>query len=420
MPITKATQNVIAPILATGTTTPRTLQDRFADVVNVKDFGAVGDGVADDTDKIQAAINASSSVYFPSASSGTIYRTTNPINILGNRTIVGDNSWLSIIRSDNLSAPIFQASNSGNIQIENINLRYNGTPLSGANAISLDNCQTCRLQNLWISSSWNGIFLLNGGNIQISNLWCYVYEQCGLVVTNTIGVLLSQFLFEAGDSIKGTLGGIRIVGAVEQFIATDGGVQRGVYGLTTGKLGVFQRGSAPFYNRFTNVFFDSNKTAGALLRDTAFTDFTACWFSSAGYDSAGGGYVSMLDRSGVDISSCTDLTFTGGEAHANGGRGVLVYPDATRIRFGEMRFYQNQRSRSIDGAAVEFLANTSDFSASSCTFYRDPDTVTYRQLYAVKVNTGSSDKYIITNNLLGGCSITDGGSGTNKFVANNF
>jgi hypothetical protein len=40
MPITKATSNVIAPITATGSTTARSLPDRLADVVNVKDFGA--------------------------------------------------------------------------------------------------------------------------------------------------------------------------------------------------------------------------------------------------------------------------------------------------------------------------------------------------------------------------------------------
>ena len=40
----------------------RTLANRFADVVNVLDFGAVGDGVADDTTAIQAAVNSLPSI----------------------------------------------------------------------------------------------------------------------------------------------------------------------------------------------------------------------------------------------------------------------------------------------------------------------------------------------------------------------
>jgi hypothetical protein len=45
-------------VKATGSTTTRALKDRAADVVNVKDYGAVGDGVADDTSAFTAACAA--------------------------------------------------------------------------------------------------------------------------------------------------------------------------------------------------------------------------------------------------------------------------------------------------------------------------------------------------------------------------
>lgn len=70
------------PVLAEGTTKPRMLKDRFADVVNVKDFGAVGDGVHDDTDAFTKAAKTGATVYVPRG----VYVVTSPVH--GN--FVGD------------------------------------------------------------------------------------------------------------------------------------------------------------------------------------------------------------------------------------------------------------------------------------------------------------------------------------------
>jgi len=56
----------------------RTVRDKLMDVVSVKDFGAIGNGVADDTVAIQAAIAASADIYFPAGTYRVASNTTIP------------------------------------------------------------------------------------------------------------------------------------------------------------------------------------------------------------------------------------------------------------------------------------------------------------------------------------------------------
>lgn len=67
-------------VTATGSVTARTLADRFSDVCNVLDYGAVGDGVTDDSAAIQLCVNAAGGkpVIFPI---GGTFLVTNTISL---------------------------------------------------------------------------------------------------------------------------------------------------------------------------------------------------------------------------------------------------------------------------------------------------------------------------------------------------
>jgi len=75
------------------TTSNRTIAQKFAETISVKDFGAVGDGVADDTAAIQAAHNAAYSVYYPI---GT-YNVTGNITIRTGTNIIGSGAGQTLI-----------------------------------------------------------------------------------------------------------------------------------------------------------------------------------------------------------------------------------------------------------------------------------------------------------------------------------
>lgn len=91
----------------TGAVT-RTAQNKMRDIVSVKDFGAVGNGIANDTTAFQNAVNSGTSgVYVPSGS----YVLTNEITVPDGVTIYGD-GWGSFVEQTTMNKDVFIAGDS--------------------------------------------------------------------------------------------------------------------------------------------------------------------------------------------------------------------------------------------------------------------------------------------------------------------
>ena len=162
--ITAATLGNYLPVTATGSSASRTLKDRFADTVSIKDFGAVGDGVTDDTAAIQAAFltasSASREIYFPS---GTYF-----LNTWSTYTLDG---------SDHRAAVFIASNNPISVRCSKNAVIKAGVGLSGASPGAV----------FWFRSQ-SGVLVADG---QVS--WSGGYFDLSALPTNTTGITGIRF-----------------------------------------------------------------------------------------------------------------------------------------------------------------------------------------------------------------------------------
>lgn len=167
----------------------RTSQSKMADVVSVKDFGAVGNGVSDDTVAIQTAVNNVSYsipgfygevtgkiLYFPAG----VYKITSAINIPvnGGLSVFGEGKTKSTIWQSTADENIFNLSGN-NFRGEFYGMRLTGnqgqvTGLSKAINIG-PNGNQIYVQNCWINNLGYGIY---GNPTSDSNFINNTFEFC--------------------------------------------------------------------------------------------------------------------------------------------------------------------------------------------------------------------------------------------------
>lgn len=154
-------------------------------VVNVRDYGAAGDGVTDDTAAIAAAIAdlaAGETLYFPAG----VYRVSN-IDLKSDMTLRGD-GWCSVIKL--LDCPdgaetrnCIDVKNAENIIIRDIKLDGNRMEGGEYKQTSTGASQDSRL---------NGIHIRYASNIYVENVWMRNNGYHGCIMTFASNVALKN------------------------------------------------------------------------------------------------------------------------------------------------------------------------------------------------------------------------------------
>lgn len=216
--------------------------------VNVMDFGAIGDGVADDTDAIQRAIDSVKDkgggvVYFPSA---TFYRTSKPIYTYDSIKLKGFSAKASNIKNYGEDYTIISLgtgiNNVNRYQgIEDLTITGTNTSKGGiklqfsgefftlknlrvldhpyGNGIDLPNSFSGVLQNIHVSRCTNGSAIRMYGNDASTGQTTFINVVCAY----------SKIGMEIGDASSLTaniIDGISIIGCIVQH-NTDAGIQIG-------------------------------------------------------------------------------------------------------------------------------------------------------------------------------------------------
>lgn len=367
----------------------RTVQNRLRETVSVKDFGAVGDGVTDDTAAIQAALDS------VSTSGGTVFVPVGTYILSSELAITGQSIRLSgasrfktLFKQTTLNAKVFNIT-AAFCDFEYFSIIYGGTPTAGATAIYCTGSYN-QFEDFLIRNAHVGFHYKTGVAGKISDFEILDYESAGLIAESLNDLFVENFIINAGNNTRGALGGIRLIDKVEAFVCSNGDVLLGVYPLTSDATS-YTIGNRPAYNNFTNVFFDSG-AYGANIAKMVETDFVGCWFSNGRNVGAG-------NQPGAVIYTCDSLRFTNCRFFNCGSNGVVVASTANDITFTACKAESNSVTAGVGVAHGFNMDNNTQWQMVGCTATNG--LYSGQQAYGIFINS-SCDQFIIRDcNLVG-------------------
>ena len=328
--------NEFTNFTATGTPSARNLVTRMADVVNVKDFGAVGNGVADDTAAIQAAIVATTTgkaLFFPS---GTYTFSTQLVFNTSKIGIIGEGSGTTFLKytGANTTNDLIVVGD-GITQIVNVNLSgftlYSTTTMTGGFAIHFKKYCRSNVADIIVNGQdiapvnvYSGIWFDGLDDVYLSTFRTFVQAE-GVRVNGLIGVGQPKagLMVEQGKITGGTIGvhiggafggtyinNVDIIGATQEGILLDNSIAAETNRETF--LGVCSIDSTGSYGIRVVESFTSNQTL----------NLTGTWVASSGNH---GIFIQNAPGYKITASGCRIFNNNGdGIRTANNGSAFIV------------------------------------------------------------------------------------------------
>jgi hypothetical protein len=397
------------PITATGSTQARFLSDRFADAVNVKDFGAAGDGVTDDTAAIQAAVNTGKRVTFPA---GNFAITSSILNTTGAMLIgAGIEITKITVIGSGYDAVALSSDYSGveSMSFQSPTYRTSGSTVAVTAAVRGNAVKSCRF-----NSQFNPIA------IKANAVITWISDCEAINTTPSTGVVIDiaggndtmiARVVADNPALSQPLAGLRLFQSQAIWCTDSDFIQCG-----SGMVVSPDSGQVISWLFVNNTAFDLGAGPGVVISPTGTGSvrgvfFNGCWTSS----NDRGVLVQKSPASVLD-----GIIFDQHKALNNRQQGALIIA-GNNVRFSDPLISGNSQSSFGAAAGVDIQAGVSNFSiqggkiGAAIVFPQS-------QAYGVLVNSGSSDGYSIigvdvAGNTLAG--IYDGGSGNSKTISGN-
>ena len=148
---------------------------------NVKDFGAIGDGVADDSDSFNAAFSGGGAILIPYGN----YKITKQVNIDSNTVVYCNGAILDYFDDSQTDYyGVFFAENKNNISIFNMTIKghESGSNKGHKSEIGFKNCSKCKVVGARIENvnATYCILQLSGDGLYVGDCYINHYSYCGI------------------------------------------------------------------------------------------------------------------------------------------------------------------------------------------------------------------------------------------------